>query len=27
LQVERMEVSTTLYFWRSGHFEHLVTSD
>jgi hypothetical protein len=27
LQVERMEVSTTLYFWRAGRFEHLVTSD
>lgn len=27
LQVEKMEVSTTIYFWRDGHTGHLVTSD
>jgi len=27
LQVERMEVTTTVYFWRNNHFEGLRTSD
>ncbi len=27
LQVERMEVTTTVYFWRNNHFESLTTSD
>jgi hypothetical protein len=26
LQLEKMEVSTTIYFWQGGYFSHLVTS-